>query len=394
MEPISTPIHASGVPTPIKAIPISPANTPNSIKFLIGGTAGMTATLFVHPMEVVKNRMQMSGEGGGVREYKTTFHASRAIHRSGGLSGIYAGLSAGLFRTATYTTARLGIYQVLLERFRQPHGRPPRFFVNLLLGVASGGLGSFIGTPAEVALIRMTLDERLPMTERRNYAHIFNALVRITREEGVLKLWRGGVPTITRAMIANAAQMPTYSQAKQALTSTGLMQQGFPLHAVASLIAAFVTTAFSLPVDIIKTRYQNMKVIQGKPEYTGIFNIFQRILRQEGVFSFWKGFTPYFSRIGPHTILTFILIEQLNIQYQKPYISDILVEDFTATCSRTFAQTYTYLIRMSSTLSIFSGCRDPSYHHLVLLCQPYFTDNSISIAFYLNENSSMFTIII
>ncbi|CAF1235496.1 unnamed protein product [Rotaria sp. Silwood1] len=316
MASTSTPAHPSDAPTPIKAKPKPPANTPNSIKFLIGGTAGMTATLFVHPMDVVKNRMQMSGEGGGAREHKTSFHALRAIFRSGGLSGIYAGLSAGLFRQATYTTARLGIYQTLLERFRQPDGRPPPFFINLLLGVVAGGLGSFIGTPAEVALIRMTLDGRLPMAERRNYAHVFDALVRITREEGVFKLWRGAIPTATRAMIVNAAQMPTYSQAKQAIMSAGLMQQGFPLHAVSSLIAAFVTTAVSLPVDIVKTRYQNMKIIQGKPEYNGIFDIFQRILRQEGVFSFWKGFTAYFSRLGPHTILTFIFIEQLNTQYQ------------------------------------------------------------------------------
>src|ERR1700733_11029220 len=117
---------------------------------------------------------------------------------------IYSSLSAGLFRQATYTTARLGIYQSLLERFRQPDGRAPPFFVNLLLGVASGGLGSFIGTPAGVALIRMTLDTRLPLAERRNYAHVFDALVRIIREEGVLKLWRGAVPTATRAMIVNA----------------------------------------------------------------------------------------------------------------------------------------------------------------------------------------------
>ncbi|CAF3499829.1 unnamed protein product [Rotaria socialis] len=59
-------------------------------------------------------------------------------------------------------------------------------------------------------------------------------------------------------------------------------------------------------------------------------------------------------------------------------------EDFAATCSRTFAQTPVRLIRMSSSLTMFAGCLDASYRHIVLLCQPHFTDNSISIAFYLN----------
>ena len=61
-------------------------------------------------------------------------------------------------------------------------------------------------------------------------------------------------------------------------------------------------------------------------------------------------------------------------------------EDFALTCSRTFCQTPVRLIRMSSSLSRFAGCHDPPYRHLVLLCQPHFTDTSItiSIAFYLN----------
>ena len=59
-------------------------------------------------------------------------------------------------------------------------------------------------------------------------------------------------------------------------------------------------------------------------------------------------------------------------------------EDFAATCSRTFAQTPIRLIRMSSPLSTFVGCLHPPHRHLVLLCQPHFSDTSISVAFYLN----------
>ncbi|CAF1060187.1 unnamed protein product [Adineta steineri] len=59
-------------------------------------------------------------------------------------------------------------------------------------------------------------------------------------------------------------------------------------------------------------------------------------------------------------------------------------EDYAATCSRTFAQTPIRLVRMSSSLTTFVGCLDPPYRHLVLLCQPHFTDTSISVAFYLN----------
>ena len=51
----------------------------------------MTATLFVNPMDLVKNRMQMSGAGGGAKEHKTSFHALTSIFRKEGFKGIYAG---------------------------------------------------------------------------------------------------------------------------------------------------------------------------------------------------------------------------------------------------------------------------------------------------------------
>lgn len=120
----------------------------------------------------------------------------------------------------------------------------PSFVVKALIGSAAGCIGAFVGTPAEVALIRMTADGRLPLgmskfvhcligilpvlnrvmflAERRNYKNVFNALIRIVREEGVLALWRGTVPTMGRAMVVNAAQLASYSQTKEVLVNTGL----------------------------------------------------------------------------------------------------------------------------------------------------------------------------
>lgn len=54
----------------------------------------------------------------------------------------------------------------------------PSFPTKILIGMIAGGIGAFIGTPAEVALIRMTADGRLPPEKKRNYKNVFNALAR------------------------------------------------------------------------------------------------------------------------------------------------------------------------------------------------------------------------
>lgn len=63
-----------------------------------------------------------------------------------------------------------------------------------------------------------------------------------------------------------------------------------------------------MPIDITKTKLQSMKF----NEYSGTIDCLVKTIQKEGFFSLWKGFTPYFLRLGPHTIFTFLILEQLN----------------------------------------------------------------------------------
>jgi len=295
---------------------------PSYMKFVFGGSAGIGATFVVQPLDLVKNRLQLSGADGQTKLYKNTGDAIAKIIRNEGVAAMYTGLSAGILRQATYTTTRLGVFNILMDKYSSSDGTPPNFFTKAALGMTAGACGAFVGTPAEVALIRMTADGRLPPAERRNYSSAFNALARITREEGLFTLWRGTIPTMSRAVVVNAAQLASYSQAKQSLISTNYFEEGLFLHFVASMFSGFVTTIASMPVDIMKTRIQNMKIVNGKPEYTGALDVLGKIVRNEGVFSLWKGFVPYYFRLGPHTVLTFIFLEQMNKLYKNKFMSD------------------------------------------------------------------------
>ena len=61
----------------------------------------------------------------------------------------------------------LGVYTYLFEKFSNKDGTPPSFLKKAGLGMSAGACGAFVGTPAEIALIRMTADGNLPAAERR-----------------------------------------------------------------------------------------------------------------------------------------------------------------------------------------------------------------------------------
>ena len=63
-----------------------------------------------------------------------------------------------------------------------------------------------------------------------------------------------------------------------------------------------------------------MRVRRRNNEYSGAFDCVKKIVKNEGVTALWKGFTPYFFRLGPHTILTFVFLEQLHKHFANYYM--------------------------------------------------------------------------
>ncbi len=61
-----------------------------------------------------------------------------------------------------YTGPRLGIFTALSARVEKGSG----FGVKLAIGSIAGAVGAMVGNPADVALIRMSADGRLPPAAR------------------------------------------------------------------------------------------------------------------------------------------------------------------------------------------------------------------------------------
>ena len=165
----------------------------------------------------------------------------------------------------------------------------------------------------------MQADGRLPVDKRRGYTNVFNALVRIAREEGPLTYWRGATPTVSRAIVVSVTQLATYDQFKSILKQQAGFVEGLPLHFSASLLSGLVYSFASLPLDTAKTRMQNQRPVDGKLLYTSTLQTMAGIAREEGLSSLWKGFTAYFARGGGHTIGMFIFLEKYRVLVEQYY---------------------------------------------------------------------------
>lgn len=159
--------------------------------FVCGGASACLASTIIHPIDLAKVRLQLFATlNPGVQKPAFTTIIANLV-RNEGVFSMYAGLSASLLRQAVYGTARIGLHRtfsnMLVER---NNGAPLGFGSKVLCGMASGSIAVCIGTPFDVALVRMQADSMKAASQRRGYKNVFDAVSRVAKEEGFSKLYR------------------------------------------------------------------------------------------------------------------------------------------------------------------------------------------------------------
>lgn len=273
--------------------------------FINGGTSGMLATCVIQPIDMVKVRIQL-GQG-------SVGQVTSQMLKNEGFGAFYKGLSAGLLRQATYTTARLGTFRILTNRaITANDGKPLPLYQKALCGLTAGAIGACFGSPADLALIRMQADATLPAAQKRHYKNAFHALGRIVADEGVLSLWKGAGPTVVRAMALNMGMLASYDQSVEFFRDSAGMGETATIVG-ASAVSGFFAAACSLPFDFVKTQIQKMQPdATGKYPYTGSLDCAMKTLKSGGPLKFYTGFPVYCVRIAPHVMMTWIFLNQIQ----------------------------------------------------------------------------------
>ncbi|XP_074778026.1 mitochondrial dicarboxylate carrier isoform X1 [Athene noctua] len=279
-------------------------------RWYFGGLASCGAACCTHPLDLVKVHLQTQQEV----KMRMTGMAMHVI-RNDGVLALYNGLSASLCRQMTYSLTRFAIYETARDRLGRGSQGPPPFYQKVLLGAVGGFTGGFVGTPADLVNVRMQNDMKQPPALRRNYSHALDGMYRVLREEGLKKLFSGATMASSRGALVTVGQLSCYDQSKQLVLATGLLSDNIFTHFLASFIAVSgpppppqggCATFLCQPLDVLKTRLMNS---QG--EYRGVTHCAVETAKL-GPLAFYKGFVPAAVRLVPHTILTFVFLEQLR----------------------------------------------------------------------------------
>ena len=133
------------------------------------GIAAVTTVTFIHPIDLLKTRLQVSGDAGGRNYQKLGITGSvRIIVKEEGMLSFWNGIPAAWAREASYTSLRIGLY----DPIKKGMGVTPdsMFLMKFAAGSLAGALGSLPNTgftqipapPPRVAAVIVSSIQTLP----------------------------------------------------------------------------------------------------------------------------------------------------------------------------------------------------------------------------------------
>ena len=208
------------------------------------GLASVMTVTFIHPVDVVKTRVQVASNAG--QEASVGYTISSTI-KNEGAGAFYKGIKPAWCREASYSALRLGLYDPIKVLVGATANAG--FLRKFIAGSLAGAIGSFAGNPFDVLKTRMmsNRDEDKPMSFY---------VSEVKKMDGIFGFWKGFNTNVVRAMVNNATQMATYDSCKMFFINAFAFE-GLLLQFMSAFAAGFFVTMTVSPFDKCRTLLMN-----------------------------------------------------------------------------------------------------------------------------------------
>ena len=142
------------------------------------------------------------------------FHCWRMIMKEEGVTVLYSGLAPALLRQAIYGTVKYGLYYTIKDVV----GGEESPLKNVSIAVVAGSVSASIANPTDVLKVRLQ-SRSAPVVSPKKVIRVslYNCFRDIYVREGVGGLWRGMMPTASRAALVAGVQASTSRSAQSYL---------------------------------------------------------------------------------------------------------------------------------------------------------------------------------
>ncbi|EPS26067.1 hypothetical protein PDE_01003 [Penicillium oxalicum 114-2] len=290
------------------------------VETVAGFTAGVVSTLVVHPLDLVKTRLQV--DRSSPARFGNSLQIMRAISANeGGIRAFYRGLAPNLIGNSTSWALYFLFYASLKDMACSFRGQPAHLLKSsdyFLTSGAAGVLTALMTNPIWVVKTRMLATGA---NSPGAYPSVISGVRQIYQTEGLRGFYRGLVPSLF-GVSHGAFQFMAYEKLKTfwSMDSSTSETQGkgrpgsqrtfgvldtLALSGTSKLFAGCVT----YPYQVIRARLQ---VLEAQMLYRGAMDAVHQVWSREGIAGFYRGLGPNLVRVLPSTWVTFVVYETIK----------------------------------------------------------------------------------
>jgi len=273
---------------------------------LAGGVGGMCLVFVGQPFDTIKVRIQtMEVVKGKEPPYKGVIDCAVKTMRKEGAFSLYKGMAAPLYGvTPMYMLCFFGYgigKQIFTTEEMFKRLSPTDLFYIGLAGATSGLFTTPILAPGE--RLKCVLQVQGQRGENK-FKGPMDLLKHLYRTGGIRSVGRGFWATMARDSLASMFYFSSYEVMKRLLIKPGQTTTEYILGTLtAGGMAGIFNWLACLPIDTLKSKYQTAP--DGKYPH-GIRSVFREIMRTDGFFSLYRGFSAVMIRAFPANAACFL----------------------------------------------------------------------------------------
>jgi solute carrier family 25 (mitochondrial folate transporter), member 32 len=276
---------------------------------LAGLCAGLASTILLYPLDLIKVRFQVHDGTGGA--YQNVWRSFWEIKRNEGFRGLYSGVIPAVLANSLSWGGYFYFYENSKRRkqhalVKSSSGRRSLGTTDHLLASTEAGM-IMVAFTNPLWLIKTRLQIQGGDTNVRQYKGLSDAIMRITKEEGILGLYKGAGPALLLTS-HGAVQFAVYEHLKK-ITDSDKGPKAW-VSVMTGITSKLIATVVTYPYQVIKSRLQRQKSHDNSKTYRGMWDATTRILRYEGIRGFFKGLSANCLRVAPSAGITFLVYEE------------------------------------------------------------------------------------
>jgi len=288
--------------------------------FLAGIAAGLTGTVVLYPLELLKTRMQVAD--GTLPEYANLRNSIKSVLRNEGYGGLYKGITPAVMAATGSWGGYFYFYEKSKKRKCISQGLDPVTAKlgatdHLLAGVEAGSIMVCLFNPLWLLKTRLALQDAKGLNQigaastatQPRYTGVINAFRTIIREEGIAGLYQGLFPALLLTS-HGAVQFASYEYMKVRMQETmATSEQPAWVSVLLGGTSKIVASTATYPYQVMKSRLQQ-RGIEGTYVYSSSFDCVRHTWKLEGARGFFRGLIPNVMKVTPSAALTFVVYEE------------------------------------------------------------------------------------